>query len=144
MTQSYVVYHGAITRRSVAYRYCRVLLARKFEKLRAMLHSAASRRRAMQVNIYSLISSKNFNRFRKCFRVFFRALGAIDLWKKWRLKISCDCLFNQLPYSVRIRNYTIPDFYWDSDLAKTYRFFWIRIHNTTAGNSDNYPKSYLL
>jgi hypothetical protein len=41
VTQCYVEYSKAITRRYVAYR--EVLLYTKFEKLRAMLHSAESR-----------------------------------------------------------------------------------------------------
>jgi hypothetical protein len=76
----HVEYSKVITRRYVAYR--EVLLDTKFEKLRAMLHSAESRLRAMQVKTNSLISARNLNRIRKYFRVFIRALGAIDLWKK--------------------------------------------------------------
>jgi hypothetical protein len=44
-----------------------------------MLHSAESRLRAMQVKINSLIPAQNLNRIKKYFRVFIRALGAIDL-----------------------------------------------------------------
>jgi hypothetical protein len=84
VTQCYVEYSKAITRRYVAYR--EVLLDTKFEKLRAMLHSAESRLRAMQVKINSLISARNLNRIRKYFRVFIRALGAIDLWKKMEVE----------------------------------------------------------
>jgi hypothetical protein len=93
VTQCYVEYSKAITRRYVAYR--EILLDTKFEKLRAMLHSAESRLRAMQVKINSLIPARNLNRIKKYFRVFIRALGAIDLWKKWRPKISWDCLFKK-------------------------------------------------
>jgi hypothetical protein len=77
VTQCYVEYSKAITRRYVAYR--EVLLDTKFEKLRAMLHSAESRLRAMQVKINWLIPARNLNRIKKYFRVFIRALGAIDL-----------------------------------------------------------------
>jgi hypothetical protein len=91
VNQCYVEYIKAITRRYVA--YLEVLLDTKFEKLRAMLHSAESWLCAMQVKINSLISARNLNRIKKYFRVFIRALGAIDLWKKWRSKISWDCLF---------------------------------------------------
>jgi hypothetical protein len=66
VTQRYVEYSKAITRRSVAYR--EVLLDTKFEKLRAM-----------QVKINSLISARNLNRIKKYFMVFIRPLGAIDL-----------------------------------------------------------------
>jgi hypothetical protein len=50
-------------------------LIQKFEKLRAMLHSAESRLLALHVKINSLISARNLNRI----RVIIRALGAIDL-----------------------------------------------------------------
>jgi hypothetical protein len=66
VTQCYVEYSKAITRRYVAYR--EVLLDTKFEKLRAM-----------QVKINLLISARNLNRITKYFRVFIKALGAIDL-----------------------------------------------------------------
>jgi hypothetical protein len=65
--------YAILTRRYVAYR--EVLLETKFEKLRAMLHSAESRLRAMQVKINSLIPARNPNRIKKYFRVFIRALG---------------------------------------------------------------------
>jgi hypothetical protein len=62
VTQCYVEYSKAITRRYVSYR--EVLLDTKFEKLRAMLHSAESQLRAMQVEINSLISARNLNRIK--------------------------------------------------------------------------------
>jgi hypothetical protein len=51
-----------------------------------MLHSAESQLRAMQVKINSLISARNLNRIKKYFRVFIRALGAIDLGKKMEVE----------------------------------------------------------
>jgi hypothetical protein len=99
VTQCYVEYSKAITRRYVEHR--EVLLDTNFEKLRAMLHSAESRLRAMQVKINSLISARNLNRIRKYFRVFIRALGAINLWKKWRSKISWDCLFKRCYFPLK-------------------------------------------
>jgi hypothetical protein len=69
MTQWYVEYSKAITRCYVAYR--EVLLDTKFKKLHAM-----------KVQINSLNSARNLNRIKKYFRVFIRALEAIDLWKK--------------------------------------------------------------
>jgi hypothetical protein len=77
MTECYVEYSKAITRRYVAYH--EVLLNTKFEKLRAMLHSTESQLRAMQVKINSLIPARNLNRIKKYFRAFIRALGDIDL-----------------------------------------------------------------
>jgi hypothetical protein len=66
VTQCYVEYSKAITRRYVAYH--EVLIDTKFKQLCAM-----------QVKINSLISARNLNRIKKYFRVFIRALGAIDL-----------------------------------------------------------------
>jgi hypothetical protein len=63
----------------------------------------------MQVKINSLISARNLNGIRKYFRVFIRALGAIDLWKKWRSKISWDCLFKFyeiLPLNIQYTHFS--------------------------------------
>jgi hypothetical protein len=70
-----------------------------------MLHSEESKFSTLQSRLDPRIRSK----IRKYFRVFIRALGAIDLWKNWRSKISWDCLFKQKVASSLFGVYNEPD-----------------------------------
>jgi hypothetical protein len=71
--------------------------------LRAMLYSAESTFSTVCGRIYQRI----WTGMRNYFEVLNRGLGAVDLWKNKRSKISWDCLFN-LNGSFKSLNGTIP------------------------------------